>query len=82
MCTVPCLSSTPLGSDLPLCPTSPQAFAITGNLSASLLASALPQVLLLTYVLHGPTFLLERPAPPQKGPGRDNEVLVDERRGQ
>ncbi|EFJ42068.1 hypothetical protein VOLCADRAFT_107464 [Volvox carteri f. nagariensis] len=37
-------------------------FALTGNLAASFLASAVPQLLLLGYVLRGPMVLLERPA--------------------
>ncbi|KAG2440727.1 hypothetical protein HXX76_003584 [Chlamydomonas incerta] len=40
------------------------AFALTGNLAATLVASALPNLLLLAYVRAGPKVLLERPAPP------------------
>ncbi|KAG2441982.1 hypothetical protein HYH02_009775 [Chlamydomonas schloesseri] len=40
------------------------AFALTGNLAATLAASALPNLLLLAYVRAGPKVLLERPAPP------------------
>ncbi|PNW80842.1 hypothetical protein CHLRE_07g331850v5 [Chlamydomonas reinhardtii] len=40
------------------------AFALTGNLAATLAASALPNLLLLAYVRAGPKVLLERPPPP------------------
>ncbi|KXZ43675.1 hypothetical protein GPECTOR_83g287 [Gonium pectorale] len=43
-------------------------FALTGNLAATLFASALPNLLLLAYVRTGPKVLLERPAP-AAGPG-------------
>ncbi|KAG2496792.1 hypothetical protein HYH03_005200 [Edaphochlamys debaryana] len=43
------------------------AFALTGNLAATLAASALPNLLLMAYVRSGPLILLERPAKPASG---------------
>lgn len=49
------------------------AFALTGDLSASLAASAVPNLLLMAYVRAGPMVLLERPGQEGQGEGADAE---------
>lgn len=59
-----------------------QTFALTGNLAASWLASVLPQLLLLVYIVRGPMVLLERSSPTleqNSGTENDSKELIDKK---